>query len=101
MKCKKGDKIFWIDSRNKRHYEVARKIEHDKIWVEGGGFLWKEEITNCNIIPPKKKDRVVKGWWCTICEQASITKKGVCEESTIPCTIVISAKDWKKIKGGK
>jgi len=58
----------------------------------------------CNIIKPKDKDHVIRAWVNVGTDKSIIGVhwyKENCYCTSVPCTIHISASQWKKIKGGK
>jgi hypothetical protein len=59
---------------------------------------------NCDLTPKPAKEKRIKAWayidrFNRIVKALPQDMVGICKG--VPCTIVISAKDWKKIKGGK
>ena len=85
----------------KKCKDCVEYIECVKYWKQVGLDLNPDALdcTSYKSTPKKKRDRVVKGWYCYKCNQATVGRVGMCVEATIPCTIHIKAEDWEKIKG--
>lgn len=80
---------------------MAKMCKHYNSGLDCGGPIPCPSNTNdkCQVV---EKDKVIKAWAMVSDHKVVFAgSTGPYEWRAIPCTITISARDWKRLKGGR